>query len=91
MYLHINRIPFHVLYEQVLDVSVFGDSGSSSDLEASGNGPLADDSVMSAMETQILPEVNEVVTLICVFAIFKVSFSMSLRFPRSVPSRSRLT
>lgn len=47
-------------------MSVFGGSSST------GNGSLGDNSVMSAMETEILPEVNEVVTLICVYAIFKV-------------------
>lgn len=46
-------------------MSVFGGSGSA-------GGTLGDNSVMAAMETEILPEVNEVVTLICVFAIFKV-------------------
>lgn len=61
-----------ILFQQVLDVSVFGDSGASTSSEVPAGGALVDDSVMSAMETQILPEVNEVVTLICVFAIFKV-------------------
>lgn len=70
---------------EVLDVSVFGNSGTLGNLETPGKGTLADDSVMSAMETQILPEVNEIVTLICVFAIFKViiliqSFFFSFRF-----------
>ncbi|XP_022650925.1 uncharacterized protein LOC111246019 [Varroa destructor] len=56
---------------EVLDVSVFGDSATSRSSATTGVGALVDDSVMSAMETEILPEVNEVVTLICVFAIFK--------------------
>lgn len=60
------------VFRQVLDMSVFGGPGST--------GTLGDNSVMAAMETEILPEVNEVVTLICVFAIFKVCVFASLMF-----------